>query len=259
MDKPSRIKERLYYAVDIRLQSPLCVSSGEKDFSDKDVIQNAEGEVFVPGTSLAGAFRNYMDKKKQQDSSFGYSSDEEGRMSSIFISDLYFEQKKNEVRRCIRDGVQLTDEKSVINKFDMQVIETGAEGTFYVECVERENDVENNRETIQKVLIALQNGEIRLGASKNRGYGKLEILAVRYSSFSSEQLSEWLEFRKQERDRKDSWNKPEDEKKGQNREEDTNKDYYKEVYSSYQEWRDSLHTDIEPKYITVRVPLKLEG
>ena len=61
----NKILERRYYVLDVKLLSPMNVSSGNNKLTDIDIIRNADGKVFVPGTSLAGVFRNYFGQKKE--------------------------------------------------------------------------------------------------------------------------------------------------------------------------------------------------
>ena len=65
------IQTRVYYAVDVELVSPLSVSSGKNEITDADVLVNGAGEFFVPGTSLAGVMRNYLETAKNEKSVFG--------------------------------------------------------------------------------------------------------------------------------------------------------------------------------------------
>ena len=68
----NKICKRIYYAIDVQLKSPLCISNGEDYYTDADVLTNGNGEYFVPGTSLAGAFRNYLNNKNEFCFYFGY-------------------------------------------------------------------------------------------------------------------------------------------------------------------------------------------
>ena len=105
----NKIVRREYYAMDVVLASPLCVSGGEHELTDADVMRDYEGTPFVPGTSLAGAFRNYLGKKKGEKSVFGYAKEKEGMMSSLYVSDMYFENVDG-VKTSIRDGVRLGED-----------------------------------------------------------------------------------------------------------------------------------------------------
>ena len=58
MNHKNKIIRRYYLAAEVYLRSPLALSSGENEVSDMDVLKNGKGEVFIPGTSVAGAFRS---------------------------------------------------------------------------------------------------------------------------------------------------------------------------------------------------------
>lgn len=201
MSENKKIIEKQYYAFKLRLASPLNVSAGLSEETDADVLRNGDGEVFIPGTSVAGAFRNALMLKEKSDGIMGYSDGEQGRMSSILISDIYFTEPGH-VKTGIRDGIKLNREKIVENKFDMEIVETGAVGTLYIECVVREGDTsEQYVDAIKKLVTMLQSGEIRFGANKNRGFGRVELLTeadsesyVYEKSFSKEDKNDYAAF-----------------------------------------------------------------
>lgn len=234
-NKVNPIVKRIYYAAEIRLRSPLAISNGENETTDMDVLRNREGEPFIPGTSIAGAFRNFLLKKKDEDGSFGFSRDEDGRMSSVFISDFYF---KGTPVITIRDRVQLSDDRQVQNKFDMEVIETGAEGVLYFNYVIRENspDFDADWEAAQ-LFCGMERGEIRFGGSKNKGLGRLELVKIYRSEFTRENLEEWISFDREVNEGKDSAYQSEKE---------------------YKEWMQGYRTP-EEKYYRIKIPLKLTG
>lgn len=190
----NRIKSCKYIAIRVKVASPICVSSGVADYTDSDVMRNGDGDVFIPGTSLTGAFRNYTERKKNEESIFGYSKGEDGHMSSVFVSDLYFDSG---VRISERDQVQLNKDKQVNNKFDTEILETGAEGIIYLHYIVREKDnseAEFDSE-IMDIIKAIKKGYIRIGSNRNRGFGRLEILETRSKRFTSEQRESMLEFK----------------------------------------------------------------
>lgn len=201
MSENKKIIEKQYYAFKLRLASPLNVSAGLSEETDADVLRNGDGEVFIPGTSVAGAFRNALMLKEKSDGIMGYSDGEQGRMSSILISDIYFAEPEL-VKTGIRDGIKLDDSKIVENKFDMEIVETGAVGTLYIECVVREGDTpEQYVDAIKKLVTMLQSGEIRFGANKNRGFGRVELLTeadsesyIYEKSFSKEDKNDYAAF-----------------------------------------------------------------
>lgn len=189
---PNRsIVARTYFDIKIFLASPVNIGNGVSEDTDADVMRNSAGECFIPGTSLAGAFRNYLGDEKNEESIFGYSEGEAGQMSSVFISDMYFDRET--VKLSIRDRVSLKDDKDVDNKFDVEIIEPGASGTIRIETIRREGDSDPN-EQIGEIILAISDGDIRFGAIKNRGFGRAEAVSVRESKFSAAEMEEWIRF-----------------------------------------------------------------
>lgn len=60
----SKLLKRKVFYVQVHLASPLSVSSGEQEWTDSDVLRDAKGNPFVAGSSIAGAMRAYLEKKK---------------------------------------------------------------------------------------------------------------------------------------------------------------------------------------------------
>ncbi len=233
------IKLRHYYALSVRLASPLSVSGGQSEFTDADVLVNGGGQVFVPGTSLAGAMRNFLEQDKREKSILGFADGNDAKMSSVFISDLYFKENH---RISVRDRVALTEEKTVSNKFDMEIIESGAEGVLYLNYVVREAEEKETFETcISSLFQAIQGGEIRFGSNKNRGFGRIQIKTIYQKKFSYEKgklvpdLEQWIAFKHNWKDL-DSYGRGE----------------------SYESWS-KKQQDCEEKYVKIKVPLKLTG
>ena len=204
----NEIVKRIYYAVKLQLVSPLCVSSGEEINTDSDVMRNWDGECFIPGTSTAGALRSYLGLKKEKDGILGYSQGQNGRMSSLFLSDMYFE---GEVRTAERDGIRLKEDRTVEEKkkFQWEIIDPGAETTLYLEYIERKEDkVSEPEKTIEGMILAIHLGKIRFGSKKTSGFGRMKVKALYKKCFRAEDWEEWLKFMKHPRQfsPQDSWN-----------------------------------------------------
>lgn len=268
LNERNPIIKRKYYKVKIELKSPLAVSSGEDYYSDADLLRGGDGKVFIPGTSIAGALRNYLYNKENDKYKefFGYSIKpkyfnnpnadpnlndnkdiEQGLMSAVTISDLYFEEnkedeKENKLRISLRDRVKLKDNKTVDNKYDQEIIETGATGIFYLEYVVREKWKGADFDGFIKMLFrGMQSGEIRFGSDKNRGFGRVYILDVKEKKFEKKDVDGWLKFQKA------SWKGIE---KGNNED------------SAGEENRETTKTIIPKEadqYVHITVPLKQKG
>lgn len=229
------IKSRKYYAVKLMLTSPAAVSSGEDYYSDADVLRNGNGEVFIPGTSVAGAFRSYLEKNEDCERLFGYSRQDKGLMSAVYISDLYFEEEKGPAVT-LRDRVKLLDNKTVENKFDQEILETGASGILYLEYVIRkeQENIECDK-LVASLLRGMQKGEIRFGSDKNRGYGRVSILDVYEREFAAGDGDGWLSFQRMPRE-----------------------DLGKYRHLTYKEW-EKANPGAADQYVHMTVPLRQKG
>lgn len=241
MSESNGIKKRIIFGIEIVTSAPLCVSSGHDEVTDNDLQRNFDGEVFVPGTSLVGAMRAYVEDENNSDKLFGYIEKEtkdnnrrdSGKMSPLTCSDLTFEEGIN-LNTSERDGVGLEKKVARENaKFNVEIIETGAVGTFHFSLVIREEKQEEEwLELIKKIFFGIQQGEIRFGAKKNRGFGSFKIKKIFKKEFTKENIDEWIEL-------------------GHN---DTTV-FKDENSKDLSKWI----TDQESQYIKIKVPLKLTG
>lgn len=193
-----------------RLTSPLSIGSGEEEYTDGDVIFNAQGEPYIPGTSLAGALRDYATTIKgdfQANQLFGASEHVvpgsfEDRQSRIFIYDGVIKQAKTG----IRDGVKLNERKTAshMGKYDLQFVERDAKIKFRIEIVEREECFKKTKEICEIWEDDLQwiglwqegfnRGELRLGSKSRRGFGNIEITGIRIKKFDMRDKAAYMEW-----------------------------------------------------------------
>lgn len=195
----SKVMKKILFYIDVKFVSPVSVSNGNIEKTDGDVLRDFDGNPFISGASLAGAMRGYLKKDKTDQCIFGYAgnkSDEFGKMSSLYLSDLTF-KKPEKIRVVVRDGVGLSEGKTALTnaKYDMEAIDTGAEGSFIMELIVRENDLENEENMlsqIYQVLYGIEQGEIRLGNKKTRGYGEMTLKAVRRKEYTANNILEYV-------------------------------------------------------------------
>lgn len=192
----NRIVKKIMLYVQVRFRSPLNVSSGEDEWTDADLLRDGNGDVFVPGSSLAGAMRAYIKKEKNEPCLLGYSKHEAngldtGKMSALFISDLTFDESP---LSGVRDGVELNAQKTAKSesKYDMEILEAGSKAHFFLELTVREQDNEKEmQQEIGKVFRGINEGEIRLGSKKTRGFGEFEILSVSEKEYTKENYADY--------------------------------------------------------------------
>lgn len=177
------VVRRIVYRIELLFVSPVNVSSGLEGTTDSDVLRDYDGHPFISGSSIAGAFRAYVQSKNNGNDIFGFANDEDGKMSPVFISDLKFNKSETD----IRDSVALDENKITKEgaKFDFEVIQGNSKGYFYIELTIREKD---NEELLVGALNEIFNGihlkEIRLGSNKTRGYGIIDIDQIKKREFT---------------------------------------------------------------------------
>lgn len=191
----NKVKEKIVFAAQVTVSSPLCVSNGEGEYTDCDVMRDYTGKPFVPGSSLAGAMRGYVSQIKADTELFGIDG-KESRMSPLRVSDLLF----TDVKVGTRDGVKLENKLAVDkSKYDMEVLET-AGGYLFLELTVREHDFAKKGgwlNSLYKVFSAIEVGDICFGGNKTRGFGRIHIEKLFSKVFDASNLEEWLEYKKE--------------------------------------------------------------
>lgn len=190
------ILKRKVFFIQIQFVSPLSISSGAGERTDADVLRDFEGNPFIPGSSLAGAMRAYL-KKRNQPCMMGYSSSSDlGKMSSLYISDLIFDEN---IVSGIRDGVKLNENKVSVKegKYDREILEAKVKGHIYMELVIRQDDNEVQMEKeLSDVFQGINAGEIRLGSRKTRGFGVFKITTLLVRTYTKDNYLEYADVYK---------------------------------------------------------------
>ena len=190
-------------------QSPISVGgAGTGEHVDLELAEDGTGQCYIPGTSLAGPMRAWIEKrwgKELANDIFGYINQKTdgGMASPLFISDgpIKSESIIENIGRERRHGISIQDATG-----------TTREGFFYTRALlprgtclplNMELDILEGESyphghpagALARLLTALQNGEIRFGACKTRGMGTvaLQELKVDYYDFAKpEALAQWL-------------------------------------------------------------------
>ena len=191
------IIEKLVWQVKFRIEEPLCVSGGTDAATDMDVIKDFDGKPFVPGSSAAGAIKHYLEECGEDTSLMGGGSGDDSRMSPLLISDIRFEANGELIDE--RDGIKLKNKQAVDeSKFDMEIVKIGTTGTLELELNIREKDKGSReiewKDQIFRIFSAVNAGDIRLGARKTRGFGRLSVTEVWEKAFSKDNVESWLEY-----------------------------------------------------------------
>lgn len=202
MKNAAALLYRVQVTGDLFLQTPLLIGSGAdaEDTTDIRVLRNKEEQPFIPGTSLAGVLRHLTENWQGAPAKllFGFSEDngQSGLQSTICIDDVLLP----EAMVSIRDGVCLDEDTGVAKdkaKYDYEVVERGAKGTFRMIWNVRQkivDDVPQWQAFLDDLVKQLAYG-IRLGAMTAKGFGRvvLQDAEVRLYDLSQYQdVQAWL-------------------------------------------------------------------
>ncbi|WP_020155443.1 RAMP superfamily CRISPR-associated protein [Caldibacillus debilis] len=231
--RSDRVVERIYVKGILKLKSPCLVGSGENNNADIDFVRkyvlvdqhagisHASKDVsinkyvtvpYIPGTSLAGVFRNYLSEEGRENKlvehMFGKKikglNSSDATISKLYVYDAdMIDQKQNPT--FIRDGVKLDpDTKTSVDKgkYDYEIVSENTEFSLRLELVLRECDpIEHMEKILYHLLKALQDQKIFIGAKKQRGFGRIELqdvkilrLDFRDPARKREFLDEWIKF-----------------------------------------------------------------
>lgn len=175
-----KISSRIKVSGQLIAQTPLHVGGiGGNSQIDLPLAVNGQGQYYIPGTSLAGAFRSWIEDTQKANSVWGYQQekDAEGHASFILVEDAPIQGINAE----IRDGVGINREWGTAAekaKYDRAILPKGCKIPLNMTLevpVESSEEAEKYKNSFASLIKALEKGEIRLGAAKTRGLGKVQL------------------------------------------------------------------------------------
>lgn len=188
------------------LAAPLLIGTGGNGAGqdvDDEVLKTKAGQPFIPGTSLAGALRDFMTAENALGMRllFGTEAAYERQhnaawQSSIRIDDI----KLNNVEIVVRDGVSLDEITGTAiehHKFDYEAVGSGATGKFFAEITQRgihERYEDAMKEAVDLLAHKLAAG-FSLGAHTAKGFGEVhvkDLKVYRYDFKNPAHVRAWL-------------------------------------------------------------------
>lgn len=201
------ILKKQYLKIEFTLLSPLSIGNGKNEKTDQDIVLNSRGIPYIPGSAVAGVFRDACKKVMGDEWTqryFGNIRDnckDNGNKtiteSQFRVYDAYIQSEDYFVSR--RDGVALDDYKYGIPgaKFDREILESGI---IFRTFIERDIDTnESEEDAFNKLAEVLYNIPIFFGSKISRGYGRVGNFKIFKKEFSfntnnTNQGSGWLKF-----------------------------------------------------------------
>ena len=205
---PAAILGRITVKGRLCLDTPLLIGEGasgeERGNRDIHVLRSKDGIPFIPGTSLAGALRSFVedDHPGAAERIFGTSFAQhsgirgEDMQSAVTLYDI----ELSDAKLGMRDGVGIdpvTGRAIDHLKYDYEIVESGASGTFYAEIVLRAAH-EKDRERLTEVLYRLRDllrGGFHVGALATKGFGRMHVADMSidcYNFRTAEDVRAWL-------------------------------------------------------------------
>jgi CRISPR/Cas system CSM-associated protein Csm3 (group 7 of RAMP superfamily) len=197
-----KIDSRLILSGKLIAKTPISVGGvGGNVDADLALAVNGQGQFYIPGTSLAGPLRAWLCARVEKQavaSLWGYQEKDEGHASFVLVEDGLVCGKDGKpldiASSEIRDGVGIDRYSGAASdkaKYNRQILPRGSRIDFKMTVefewqddkdkgkAESENKarIEKTKSLINALRQALQHGEIRFGASKTRGLGRVKLEA----------------------------------------------------------------------------------
>ena len=182
MNKES-VRRRLHVEGKLLLKAPLLIGTGsndDKNQTDIQILKGKDGIPFIPGTSLTGVLRQYVEEDDPRAAALLFGEDVEHPsayelklQSSIILYDIKLRNAEIVRRDSVNiDGLTGTGIKQ--GKFDYEAIDQGAHGIFAADIIwrgihEKEKELLDNK--LERLWNHLSDG-IHLGARTAIGFGR---------------------------------------------------------------------------------------
>ncbi len=178
-----KLMGRLRIAGTLVARTPLHVGGyGDDVDTDLPLARDGRGRYYVPGTSLAGALRQWCREVGGNDEGpvkrvWGFQEGDKGHASYVFVEDAVI---PDGVAVEVRDGVGIDRVWGCAAehvKYDRAILPRGT-ALPLVLTVELRGDGSEAKAMFGDLLAALESGEVRFGAGRTRGLGRLRLSAA---------------------------------------------------------------------------------
>jgi len=202
----NRLLKTIRYNVKATTISPLSI----RDSEDNLKIDEFTGKVYIPGSSVAGAFRNYYESyiDKSCDENFNelFGGKKTGMSQVVFYDSFLINDYVKEMISS-RPGIKIDpkrltveaadDTKKSGKKFNRQFLIEGLSFEFIFELNNYEDDAakfEDKQRKFEDLLRAFSIGDISLGSNKMVGYGRFEVDSISKSVFDFSNMNDLLKY-----------------------------------------------------------------
>ena len=197
--------ENIRYEVDAVTVTPLSIKGDE----DRLKIDDITGKFYIPGSSIAGAFRSYYENYicKNSDSKSMLFGDSISGMNRLVCFDAFPSEDTIKKMLASRPGLKIdrrrlteyyfvTMGKKSGSKFRRLYVNDGVRFSFIFELnnYEEECDFNKLQEDFEHLLGAFAAGDILLGNNKSVGFGRFEIKSVKKVAYNLRKYNDVLRY-----------------------------------------------------------------
>lgn len=181
-----QISKRIKITGIITAQTPLHVGGlGTDPTVDLSLAVNGRNQIYIPGTSLAGAFRGWMeDHEFDINALWGFQKDDKGHASFIILDDAVVTLPQGAIAE-LRDHVGIDRFLSTASdktKFDRAVLPKGSH--FPLEMmIDISGDNSQDLRAVEQLIHALEHDGLRLGGAKTRGLGLIQLTGGEWKEY----------------------------------------------------------------------------
>jgi len=202
----NRLLETISYKVDAVTVSPLSIKEDEGNLKTDDVT----GRFYIPGSSIAGAFRNYYEThicgNSGSDKNVLFGSTDIG-MNRLVCYDAF--PADTSIKRMVasRPGLKIDRRRlteyhfSVMgneagSKFRRYFINDGIRFSFEFDLnnYDKDYDFGTVQKDFERLLAAFAAGDILLGSNKTVGFGRFKIISVHKDSYNLREYRDVLRY-----------------------------------------------------------------
>ena len=185
------------YEVTAVTKTPL--RTGSSDGSIDRVLRHRDGQAFLQAASLAGALRGWLEKQDKNAANTLFGSQE--KSGQLIVSDMEIKEKaaksSEDTTIQLRPRLRINGKMGSAadgGKFDVAHMARGTVMQFTLTWLGAESDTDGPAQ-IEQMLGALHTGEIRLGAQKSNGFGRvaLTVRSQTYHMIDKADREAWLQ------------------------------------------------------------------
>jgi CRISPR-associated RAMP protein (TIGR02581 family) len=183
----------------LSFETGLHIGSGEeRDWIDSTIIKTKDDKPFVPGTTLAGIFRQLAEENfpsNQVEGLFGYVKQKSDGTTESSAARLIFCDAFISSASIIghRDGVGIRRDTLTSREGAPFSLETVEKPRFDFKLI-IDNPQSSDMQILEPILAEFQSGRVALGGDKSRGLGWAKLSDLQFADISPENFDDFINY-----------------------------------------------------------------